>query len=208
MSSEKNINSLSATIIGVIIIFSLLCGAICIMEEFLPGLGCLISIKPIQRSFSASDLLIGLSDMPPGWRVTEYESKLPPNVGPLTTYDSAYIRFEALDINIKRKIFQQYVYRYENSLCAESDYKSDVFRTHFGKIPSNWDFTSRYADESDFTCYDYEGRDQTVCSWTARYQENIIMVFAWLIPGRMSIEDIKNIAKSIDARIGSNLNEP
>lgn len=77
-----------------------------------------------------------------------------------------------------------------------------------GALPTAWLFESKLAEESDFACYDYEGREQyPVCTWMARYHDYIIVVHSWLIPDRMSLEDLMNVIMIIEDKL-QNLKTP
>jgi len=122
-----------------------------------------------------------------------------------STDDSAYIQYAIADKPIPGRPTQQYVFRYKNSSSATTYYRN-WFLTKPGEKPDEWLFQSSTADEADVKCYDYEGRDYTFCHWTARYQEYVVEVMAFLIPDKMSLQDFEKIIIKADSIMSKHLN--
>lgn len=158
-----------------------------------------------KRSFTTLDLLIGLSDMPPGWIVGYGPGKGRSYISPKE--DSSEISFYVNDEHLQpgRRGAAHEVYRYRSSEAARGVYK-DLVLPRAGKTPEGWSYQSPIADQSDFTCYDYEGREPyPFCEWSARYEEYVVIFSSWLIPGYMSLEDIERVVRVIDARMAAYL---
>jgi hypothetical protein len=161
-----------------------------------------------ERSFTTKELLIGLSDMPPGWEVSWGPEK---SKDYISTHDSFAIAFIVNDANLPfgRRGALHAVYRYRSARAAEGIYKDVVLPGQVGKMPGEWTYQSPIADQSHFACYDYEGREPyPVCEWSARYEEYIVDFFSWLIPGYMSLEDMERVVRAIDARMAHYLGKP
>jgi hypothetical protein len=148
------------------------------------------------------DLLIDSSAMPPGWiEVTRHKQEEGETY--LRTDDSARVGFEADGYSINRPT-QQLVYRYTDSATAKRVYERLV--TMIGKPPSEWMYQSPIADQFQFACYDYEGREPyPICTWAARYEEYIVEVHSWLITGRMSLHNLENVIRAVDTRMAQYL---
>lgn len=151
-----------------------------------------------DRSFTTKDVLVGLSDLPPGWSVSYGPDKA------LQVYrgeESAEIRFSAgSPYGVAHS-----VNRYKNAGVAEGVYQDFVLPGAWGKPPGEWTYKSGVADQSIFSCYDYEGREPPICMWAARYEEYVVQFHARLIAGQMSLRDIERIIKVIDQRIAQYL---
>lgn len=158
-----------------------------------------------ERSFAARELLIDLSNMPPDWTQTEKGSVPLGGEGHIVS-DSARIIFGA-DGYSPHKPTQQYIYRYIRLSIAKRAYEEDAGLA--GEAPLAWTYQSAVADQSLFTCYDYEGREPyPVCNWVGRYEEFVVIVDSWLITERISLQDIEQIIRVIDARMAEYMAKP
>jgi len=157
------------------------------------------------RSFTTLELLVSVDDLPPGWVVKDLRM-LDKHQSDENTDDSAIVAFVLAVKPIPGRPTQQRVYRYKNSTIAQAWYK-DLFLTKPGQKPEEWSFQSSTADEADIQCYDYEGRDYTFCEWTARYQEYVVDVMAFLIPDKMSLQDFEKIVIKADSIISQHLDD-
>jgi hypothetical protein len=144
--------------------------------------------------FTTVQLLIGLSDMPKGWTISDGPEKATEEP---SSVDSAAIVFIA-DGDAARRVARHSVYRFNSATQARWRYRRSFVLEHFGAAPSAWSYASSAADESDFSCYDYGGQTPPVCLWSARYGEYVVTFSTWLVPGRMSIETIEPILRAID----------
>lgn len=161
-----------------------------------------------ERSFTTLDLLIGLSDMPPGWTIGYGPGKGRSYISPKE--DGSEIGFYVSDDRVPRgrDTAGQGVYRYRSPEAAKEVYR-DMVLPRAGKMPAGWTYRSPVADQSDFTCYDYEGREPyPFCEWSARYEEYVVIFSSWLIPGYMSLEDMERVVRAIDMRMAQYLGKP
>jgi len=94
------------------------------------------------------------------------------------------------------------VYRYNTIEGAERDfsYASNYFGD--GNFPNDWAFISEKADESYIACEDGVSVDFPKCYWIARYDCIVIEFRSWLIPDRMTLEDMESIVREIDQKAG------
>lgn len=158
-----------------------------------------------DRPLKTIDLLIDGSVMPIGWTMTE-RRELAKDAHHLSVGDSAIVVFAVKELQIPRRT-QQYVHRYRNSAAAKGVYAE--FIRPDGSTPPSWNYRSTIADESVFACYDYEGREPYPnCEWSARYEEYIVTVYSWLVPGYMSLPDLEKVIKEIDSRMAQQLGKP
>jgi hypothetical protein len=184
---------------GLFLIMSLLIAAVMVQ-----------ACAPLQapapaRPLKTIDLLVDETVMPVGWTMTE-RREIAKNAHHLSVGDSAVAAFEVKDLQLPIRTLQ-YIHRYRNSAAAKGMY-SEFIRPD-GNAPSNWNYQSSIADESVFACYDYEGREPyPKCEWSARYEEYIVTVYSWLIPGHMSLPDLEKVIKEIDSRMAAQLGKP
>jgi len=149
------------------------------------------------RGFTTREVLISLDDMPQGWKVVYGPGKAEDAI---SGKDSATIRFTAIpEFQVGGAAHS--VYRYGSSRKASNIYQELVLPGEVGSKPTSWSFVSSIADQSHFACYDYEGRQPPICSWSARYEEYIVIFHAWLIPERMSLGDIEKVIRVIDDKM-------
>lgn len=158
----------------------------------------------LERSFSTVELLISLSDMPPGW-TGGIGKKLEERADYFSTEDSASISF-GTDTELPYKSAGQRIYRYDNPSVAKSVLEELILPGEVGETPSDWTYQSPVADQFFFACYDYEGRTQPRCRWSGLYDEYIVIFGSWMIPGRMSLNDMEKVIRAIDARMAEFLN--
>ena len=158
--------------------------------------GCTNSSAIPHRTFTTSDLLVNLSDLPAGWRPDRSPSKA---IDYLGTDDSAGIVLDAYDDPYKGRFFYN-VYRFDSIDKAKSVYK-DLMSVLPGKVPSEWTYRSPIADDYLLACYDWEGRSTPVCRMSARYQEYTISIYTHILPDRMSLVDLEKILRVIDSRM-------
>jgi len=92
------------------------------------------------------------------------------------------------------------VFQYRNPRQARLIYQDDVLPEHWGSTPLEWEYESSLASSSAFTCYRYNDISQPNCQWSGVYEEYIIIFDAWLIPERMTLQDIEHIVGAIETR--------
>lgn len=166
--------------------------------------GCdLLGTAP-ERSFTTKELLIGLSEMPPGWTVSNGPIKLKDDV---SSKDASVIVFQA-DTNVIRRGAMQRAYRYRSSSGAKRMYEGYIRPRQFGTTPPEWTYQSPVADQSYFACDDNQGREPLSCEWSGRYEEYVVVFGSWIIPDRMSLQDMECVIRAIDARMAQYLGKP
>lgn len=157
-----------------------------------------------QRPFTTLELLISLSEMPPGWTVSDRPKKLKDEI---SIEDASVTIFQA-DTDFPRRGAMHRAYRYRNRSTAKQVYEEFVIPSQFGTTPPEWTYQSPVADQSYFACYDYEGREPLTCEWSGRYEEYVVVFGSWIIPGRMSLQDMERVVRAIDARMAQYLGKP
>lgn len=166
--------------------------------------GCDLLETAPERSFTTKELLIGLSEMPPGWTVSNGPTKLKDDV---SSKDASIVVFQADTSAIRRGAMQR-AYRYRSSSGAKRMYEEYIRPGQFGTTPPEWTYQSPVADQSYFACYDYEGREPLNCEWSGRYEEYVVAFGSWIIPDRMSLQDMERVVRAIDARMAQYLGKP
>lgn len=157
-----------------------------------------------ERSFTTMELLIGLSDMPKGWQVSDGPDRAEDYI---SREDASGIVFVA-QTDSPRRTASHRVYRYDSSVQAKRVYERLVLPTEAGECPPTWVYQSPVAEQSHFVCYDYEGRELPVCTWSGRYEEYIVVFHSWLIPDWMSLNDVERVVRAIDERMAQYLEKP
>lgn len=155
------------------------------------------------RPFATQDLLISLEDMPPGWQVRSGPEELRDSI---TVGESLWIVFTAENATTPFQTASHRVFQYRNPRQAMRIYQSDVLPRHWGETPVEWKYESSLARTYTITCYRYNDVSQSVCEWSGVYEEYIIIFSAWLIPERMTLQDIEHIVGVIETRTAQYLN--
>lgn len=163
--------------------------------------------KPVvKRSFSTETLLVASSAMPVGWNVIE-SGKIDKEETEFSTDDAARVSFSFF--KEPNKPVKQYVVRYKNPQSAQSVYEEMILPGQHGDPPIGWNYASSVADQSYFSCYDYNGQtDYPICEWSGRYSEYLVLLSAWEIPEQMSLQDIRNIVSTIDSTMAQYISQP
>lgn len=156
-------------------------------------------VNTADDKINLTELLIGVSDMPPHWSLGGQGQ--PPE--PERSSDSTGIGFYS-DLYPEALGFSQEIYRHSSSADAKKDYQYALRLYGGGTIPPQWKFKSEGADESYFACEYYPNISFPVCQWLARYDRVVIQFGGWLIPGRMTLSDVENLVRRIDTK-ASNL---
>jgi len=164
-------------------------------------LPCCTRIPPTPvRSFTTMDLLIDLSDMPEGWKVSENSpSRILDYLAgrdPATADDASRIVFLADTPYIPWYDAGHDVYRFKTPAVAKHVYKS----FERGETPLDWTCQSPVAEESKFLC-DTKDQELAYCTWFAYYDEYYVEFGAALVPGKMSLEDVEKIVRVIDKKM-------
>jgi hypothetical protein len=168
------------------------------------SIGCclLLNTPAPKRSFSTQELLLNQEDMPPGWDVFYGPEPVDDN---RRAIDSGEIGFASAAFPGETSV-KQFVFRYNFLQGAQNDYASAIQFPGTTNI-EGWSFTSNIADASKVSCYTYINEDIPVCTWYVRYNESVIELNAWIGPGRLSIQEMENLAKVIDQKAAKLLGE-
>lgn len=150
-----------------------------------------------ERSFTTMDLLIDPSDVSASWQLL-FASTSKDHIG-----SGSHIAFLTTDSQEARA--DQYVYCYDSIPRAKSRYKK-FFLDPVGGTPPEWEYQSLVADQFSFACYKTQGREH--CEWAGRYDEYIVTFGVWLIPDRVSLEDVEQVVRAIDERMAQYLDIP
>jgi hypothetical protein len=115
-----------------------------------------------------------------------------------TAIEAAAITFSTA--NHERGMATHRVARFRSVSEARRIYRR-YFSTPLGRTPSNWGYENTMADKASIGCYDYEGRDLPVCEWAGQYEEYVVSFIVWLVPGSVSLENVEDVVRAIDARM-------
>ena len=98
------------------------------------------------------------------------------------------------------RAIEEYIYLFDSVEEAEGDYsKFYSQRTTYNYFFSDgWTFTHPKADENYIVCS--EVNDNPYCTWVGRYRQIIIEFSTFLIPERMTLDDMNRIVKEIDGK--------
>ena len=173
---------------------------ICLVTTLLVFLVSCVSQAPPERSFSMETLIIDISVFPEGWWVGSGPRKVEWD-DLSSSYGSWYINFQT-DTSEIHYTARQHVYRYANVEVAQFIFEDRVM-TEYGEVFPVTTCRNLAANQNQLFCYDYEGRAQTNCQWAGRYDEFIVVFGTWMIPERMSLDDMQEIICAIDAHVGS-----
>jgi len=149
------------------------------------------------------ELLVDASVFPEGWEISSG-----PRFAEWDHFSSSYgfwlVGFQT-DSDVPRHTAMLYVYQYHNVKIAQQVYEKIVSPEHRGeKLPDNI-CGGLSATQSLLTCETltmYEsGYKQMNCTWSGLYDEYIVDFSTWLVPERMSLEDVQDIICAIDAHV-------
>jgi hypothetical protein len=151
---------------------------------------------PVIRDINLMKLLIGLNDLPDGWRLNGE----PERFSEVGASEAASISFVSMS-NATRNGASFGVYNYGTSEEAARVFKKIYEPRVFDDLPPGWSNPSFFANQYKVGCYDWEGREPYACTWTAQYQEFIVQLDTWIIPNRMTFKDLEYIALAVDERM-------
>jgi len=173
---------------------------------FVGGIGaCQADTSTItDNDFTLLDILIGVSQLPPGWEVEQAADYYYPG----SDYSAAEAAKVVFTANTEvRQSTGMYVYRYKNANQAFADHEKFT-RPISGDgefIPSEWESPDVSADEERFRCWwlKLDGSSETYlrCEWEARYNEYRIRLGTWILPGLMSLKEMSDLIIAIDTNI-------
>jgi hypothetical protein len=157
-----------------------------------------------KRSFSVYDLLITEKDMPSGWHSSSKPGKS--IIPDISSIFSAEITFNT-DLYPENRGSSYDIFQYETENLAHGDFEQIVATYLDGRKNTikDWNFISKYANEYATKCLYMKGEKIEVCEYVVRYKEFVILFICWLIPERMSLAQMEDIAKIIDLKIANYL---
>jgi hypothetical protein len=162
--------------------------------------GCVFSKRSPISEFPTSDFLIGVSEFPPGWRISD---------GPNYWYE--FGAFEAIEITFMaetdtiRNGANMAVFKGDSNSEAKHIIQLELEHDVIGEPIADLEKLSIRADQSKNGCFDREGLDPPSCSWYAQYGKYVVYFSTWLIPDYMSLDDMARIIKKIDERMADKL---
>ncbi|MEA3439848.1 MAG: hypothetical protein U9R58_06165 [Chloroflexota bacterium] len=145
-------------------------------------------------SISLYDLLLTIEDMPESW------VGYPPFKSPdsLCYFDCVTVQFDAQTDGQSRATHDIYVYK--SATEAKRSFEKQVLPL-IGETPPRWDYVSEFADQSDFACYTYAYPAYPNCEWTARYDRYIVVFYSWLVPEKMTFNELEDIIRVIESKM-------
>lgn len=102
---------------------------------------------------------------------------------------------------------EEYIYVFNSVEDAKDDYSKfyNQRTTYNFTFPDGWTLTHPEADENYFICTG--GNDNFCCTWVGRYRQIIIEFSTFLIPERMTLDDMNRIVEEIDGKAGNLISE-
>lgn len=144
------------------------------------------------------EALIQVEDMPARW--TTRGPSLP-GAEPRRSRDSASITFMT-DLYPEAYGAGEDIYRFSSVSAAEADFAQALQEFTAGNyVPSDWAKPITAADQAHFSCRDYSGVAFPVCIWIGRFGSAVVQVSGWLVPGRLSLEDLRAMIHRAEAKV-------
>jgi hypothetical protein len=102
----------------------------------------------------------------------------------------------------------QEVFRYRSSGIAERTFE-EVYVPLSASRDSvdDWTYQSPLAYQSRFGCGFTAGNVRTVCEWAGQYEEYIVVFQADRDPPRLTLADMEQVVRAIDARMEQYLSQ-
>jgi len=153
------------------------------------------------------ELLIDASVFPEGWEISSG-----PRFVEWDHFSSSYgfwlVAFQA-NTDAPRHTAMLYVYQYHNVKIAQRVYEEMITSPeHRGEKLSDNTCGGLCANQSQLNCESYSTHDQMNCTWSGLYDEYIVSFSTWLVPERMTLEDVQDIICVIDAHVGPYFEPP
>jgi hypothetical protein len=155
-----------------------------------------IGQTPTLPSTKPVDLLISSKDLPVGWKSEEAFSD---KYDDLCYRDCAMTQFFLVEE--EKASSEQSIYMYNTIEEAEKTYENQLTPLQLGTTPSDWSYDSAVAFQSNFACYHHKGAAFPSCSWIAQYGKYLVFFVASVLPERMSLNDLENVVRRIDAKM-------
>jgi len=165
---------------------------------FLITTGCADKSIVKDNPLTLADLLITEDDLPnpENWYAYDIRKMIFP-ANRLPKKATAFYSDRMLNSG---RAIEEIVYLFDSVEEARSDYLEyyDLRTTYNFFSPDGWKFTQSKADENYIVCSRVD--DNNHCTWVGRYWRMIVEFRSYLIPERMTLEDIENIVKEIDEK--------
>jgi len=170
------------------------------MVLLLPACGFLEPAAP-ERAFKATDLLIGVEDMPPG-----YSSYEPFSSREFSCAECASIQFPKAEAG---SVATMDVFRYLREGAAQRMFNEIILVAPYQYPETPWVYQSVVADRSYFGCFEWaEDESAPVCEWVGQYGEYVVVFRTLIGPDGMSLDDMENVIWAIDQRLADHLEKP
>lgn len=156
---------------------------------------------PTLRNVNIYDFLIGVSEMPQGWKVKEE----PTTFYEVGAREAAGISFIS-DENVQRNGSFMHIYKFSTLDTATDVFKKIYRQGAFTYLPPDWSDPHVSSKQYWIGCYNWEGREPYACDWAAQYEEFVVYFSTWIVPGYMSFSDFGRVVNAIDLRMASKLN--
>jgi hypothetical protein len=162
--------------------------------------------KAPQRTFDIRDLLLGQGILPSAWQAT-----LPfdPGGEDLCSTGCTAIQYSATDDSGQEVLSTHVVYRYPSAGIAQRTFDHVLLVSEQSKAPVEaWTYQSPIAESTFFGCYPIAGGIRQSCLWAGRYEEFIVTFHTQLNVVGMSLDDLEQVARAIDAIMAEHLDKP
>jgi len=157
------------------------------------------------RSFETKELLLTVSDLPPG-RAWQSSGVYNEPVLDYCTGDCWEIDFsiQLPGSTSATRVMGQQVWRGITLAQSQGTYERLAGQTWF-KSPAEWTYQSHSADQSSFGCYDdtHGASGAELCRWQGTYEEYLVILFA--VHPYVTLAEIEQTVRAIDQHVSGKL---
>jgi hypothetical protein len=155
------------------------------------------------RSFALDDLFLPDDALPAGWKALEPVSL----IGHDMCGECLTIAFDVPGY-VDPALAAQEVFRYRSTGIAERTFQKEYMPIGACLDPvDEWTYESVIAEQQHFGCCLTAGNVRTVCEWGGQYEEYIVVFLADRDPPRLTLADMEQVVRAIDARMEQYLSQ-
>lgn len=155
-----------------------------------------------QRSFNSEQLFLEEYPIPSTWKV----------YGPTSLVGDDLCGAECVSLGFRETnpslsgYAGHNIYRYHTIGIAQRTFeKVYLSPLKLSGTVNEWTYESSLADRSHFSCNYIAGNIIFICEWAGQYEEYIVLFYAQIGPGEMSLAGMEDVVKAIDLHMSENL---